>query len=93
MVRAYRLFLSPWLGSACRFTPTCSAYSLASLQAHGAVGGMYLSVARVARCHPWCEGGDDPVPQRLPKVLEGASNLFSRGAEGHDGRAPRDSSS
>ncbi|MCI4428374.1 MAG: membrane protein insertion efficiency factor YidD [Burkholderiales bacterium] len=93
MVRAYRMFLSPWLGSACRFTPTCSAYSLGALQAHGAVGGVYLSLARLARCHPWCHGGDDPVPERLPKVLDGALTFLSRGADSHDGRAPRGPSS
>jgi len=62
MVRAYRFFLSPWLGSACRFEPTCSAYALEALQVHGAAHGSYLTVARLARCHPWCTGGNDPVP-------------------------------
>jgi putative membrane protein insertion efficiency factor len=62
MVKAYRLFLSPWLGSACRYEPTCSVYALQALQAHGAAVGSYLTVSRIARCHPWCEGGIDPVP-------------------------------
>ncbi|MEG0920839.1 MAG: membrane protein insertion efficiency factor YidD [Comamonas sp.] len=62
LVRAYRLLLSPWLGSACRFEPTCSAYSLQALEQHGAAMGSYLTVRRLARCHPWCEGGLDPVP-------------------------------
>lgn len=62
LVRAYRLLLSPWLGSACRFEPTCSAYSLQALERHGAAMGSYLTVRRLARCHPWCEGGLDPVP-------------------------------
>lgn len=62
LVRAYRLLLSPWLGSACRFEPTCSVYALGALQAHGAVRGSYLTLRRLARCHPWCEGGHDPVP-------------------------------
>jgi putative membrane protein insertion efficiency factor len=65
LVRGYRLLLSPWLGSACRFEPTCSAYALQALEQHGAVGGTYLSAARVLRCHPWCAGGHDPVPVRL----------------------------
>ena len=63
LVRAYRLLLSPWLGSACRFEPTCSAYSLQALEQHGAAMGSYLTVRRLARCHPWCEGGLDPVPE------------------------------
>lgn len=71
IVRGYRLLLSPWLGSDCRFTPTCSAYALDALAQHGAVGGSYLTVARLARCHPWCEGGLDTVPQHIgaPKLL------------------------
>lgn len=62
MVRGYRFFLSPWLGSSCRFEPTCSAYALQALQQHGAAGGSYLTLRRLARCNPWCQGGHDPVP-------------------------------
>ena len=62
LVRGYRLLLSPWLGSSCRFEPTCSAYSLQALQTHGAASGSYMTLARLARCHPWCAGGPDPVP-------------------------------
>jgi putative membrane protein insertion efficiency factor len=62
LVKAYRLLLSPWLGSACRFTPTCSAYALQALQHHGAGRGSYLVLRRLGRCHPWCAGGHDPVP-------------------------------
>ena len=62
LVKAYRFFLSPWLGSACRFTPTCSAYALEALTTHGAARGSYLSLRRLSRCHPWCSGGNDPVP-------------------------------
>jgi len=65
-VRTYRLLLSPWLGSACRFEPTCSAYALEALQAHGAGAGSYLVAKRLLRCHPWCEGGLDPVPGAPP---------------------------
>ena len=71
LVKAYRLLLSPWLGSACRFEPTCSAYSLQALQQHGAVRGSYLTLRRLVRCHPLCDGGHDPVP--LAKT-----SLFSR---------------
>lgn len=65
-VRAYRFALSPWLGNACRFEPTCSAYALQALTAHGAAAGTYLTLHRVARCAPWCEGGHDPVPAERP---------------------------
>jgi putative membrane protein insertion efficiency factor len=65
LVRGYRLLLSPWLGSACRFEPTCSAYALRALETHGALAGSYLTARRVLRCNPWCAGGCDPVPPRL----------------------------
>jgi putative membrane protein insertion efficiency factor len=74
IVKGYRLFLSPWLGSACRFEPTCSVYSLQALEQHGAAVGSYLTVRRLVRCHPWCDGGHDPVPAEVPRGLR----LFSR---------------
>jgi putative membrane protein insertion efficiency factor len=75
LVRAYRLLLSPWLGSACRFEPTCSVYSLQALEQHGAAAGSYLTLRRLVRCHPWCAGGADPVPAERPRLfkLEGVS--------------------
>ncbi len=74
-VRLYRLLLKPWLGSACRFEPTCSAYTLSALQQHGAVCGVALGSWRLLRCQPWCEGGHDPVPASMPRLALG---LFSR---------------
>ena len=65
LVKAYRLLLSPWLGSACRFEPTCSVYALQALSLHGAAKGGYLTLRRLGRCHPWCAGGHDPVPGSL----------------------------
>jgi putative membrane protein insertion efficiency factor len=65
LVKAYRLLLSPSLGSACRFEPSCSIYAIQALQQHGAAGGSYLTLHRLARCHPWCDGGLDPVPATL----------------------------
>ena len=69
LVRGYRLLLSPWLGSACRFEPTCSAYALDALQSHGAMIGGCLTLRRLARCHPWCAGGHDPVPAQRPRLF------------------------
>ena len=69
LVKGYRLLLSPWLGSSCRFEPTCSAYSLEALHKHGAAAGTYLTLARLGRCHPWCEGGHDPVPAQPPRLF------------------------
>ncbi|HWI11442.1 MAG TPA: membrane protein insertion efficiency factor YidD [Burkholderiaceae bacterium] len=68
-VRAYRLLLSPWLGSSCRFEPTCSAYALQALQQHGATAGTYLTLRRLARCQPFCAGGHDPVPEGAPALF------------------------
>ena len=62
VVKAYRLLISPALGASCRFTPSCSAYSIEALSRHGAVAGSYLTLRRLAHCHPWCDGGHDPVP-------------------------------
>lgn len=76
-VRAYRLLLSPSLGSSCRFEPTCSAYALQALERHGAVAGTGLIAYRLARCHPWCTPGFDPVPDRprrpFSRLLDGAA--------------------
>ena len=69
LVRAYRVLLSPWLGSACRFEPTCSAYALGALERHGAGWGTYLTAGRLLRCHPWCAGGLDPVPAGAPPLF------------------------
>lgn len=69
MVRGYRLLLSPWLGGACRFEPTCSAYSLYALEKHGAAVGAYMTVCRLVRCQPFCKGGHDPVPERAPALF------------------------
>ncbi|OYY06143.1 MAG: membrane protein insertion efficiency factor YidD, partial [Mehylophilales bacterium 35-46-6] len=56
------LLLSPFLGQQCRFYPTCSQYSVEALQKHGACLGSYYTIRRLIRCHPWCEGGHDPIP-------------------------------
>ena len=61
-VRLYRLVLAPVLPPSCRFYPSCSSYALEALERHGAIRGSWLTVRRLARCHPYCEGGVDPVP-------------------------------
>ena len=63
LVCFYRLAVSPLLPSACRYTPSCSAYALEALSRHGALRGGWLAVCRIARCHPWAGFGYDPVPE------------------------------
>ncbi|MEA5445018.1 membrane protein insertion efficiency factor YidD [Gammaproteobacteria bacterium AB-CW1] len=62
LVKAYRLLISPLFGQCCRFHPSCSEYAMEALQTHGALRGAWLSLRRVLRCHPFNEGGFDPVP-------------------------------
>ena len=70
LVHGYRLVLSPWLGNSCRFEPTCSAYSLQALERHGAAAGSYMTLRRLARCHPFCSGGHDPVPAHANRLFQ-----------------------
>jgi len=78
LVRGYRLLLSPWLGNSCRFEPTCSVYALGALERHGALAGSYLTLKRLGRCGPWCDGGHDPVPVVPPALF---SRLISPSSE------------
>ena len=67
LIRAYRLALSPWWGRQCRFMPSCSEYAAEAIERHGALGGSWLAMRRIGRCHPWCAGGYDPVPEDSPR--------------------------
>lgn len=75
LVQGYRLLLKPWLGNACRFEPSCSAYALQALERHGALHGGALTGWRLLRCHPWCDGGCDPVPDNAPRSI---AEFFTR---------------
>jgi putative membrane protein insertion efficiency factor len=68
LIDGYRLLLSPFFGSQCRFYPTCSSYAREAVEMHGSLKGSWLALRRIARCGPWHRGGTDPVPP-----LEGES--------------------
>ncbi len=61
-VKFYQIAISPHLGPSCRYTPTCSAYTIEALEKHGPIKGLYLSIKRITKCHPWGSSGYDPVP-------------------------------
>lgn len=65
LVRGYQLTLSSWVGWQCRFIPTCSNYAIEAFERHGAIKGLWLTLARLARCHPFGGSGYDPVPEKF----------------------------
>ena len=67
LIKAYKYFISPLLAPSCRFYPSCSSYGLEAIQLHGAAKGSYLTLRRLLKCHPFHEGGIDPVPEKLSK--------------------------
>jgi putative membrane protein insertion efficiency factor len=67
IITFYRYLISPWVGHHCRFEPTCSVYALTAIERFGAARGAGLAARRLAKCHPWHEGGFDPVPEKNRK--------------------------
>lgn len=80
LIRAYQLVLSPLIGPACRFAPSCSEFAREALERHGPWRGSLLALRRLGRCHPFHPGGYDPVPGALPPAsdADGARSLFMR---------------
>ncbi|MBO5037238.1 MAG: membrane protein insertion efficiency factor YidD [Clostridia bacterium] len=64
LIKIYRKNISPFKPPCCRFTPTCSEYALEAFRTHGFIRGFFLSLRRILRCHPFCKGGYDPVPEK-----------------------------
>lgn len=69
LVKFYKYFISPMLPNACRYVPTCSEYSVEAFRVHGFFKGFYLTIKRIASCHPWGGHGYDPVPPAGDKVF------------------------
>ncbi len=67
VIKAYRYLLSPFLGNNCRFHPSCSEYAETAIRRFGPLRGAWMGLRRIARCHPWHEGGFDPVPEKIEK--------------------------
>ncbi|MBE8719511.1 membrane protein insertion efficiency factor YidD [Sphingobacterium pedocola] len=67
LIRFYQLFISPFLGASCRYTPTCSQYGKEAILRYGPFKGGWLTVKRIARCNPWGGHGHDPVPEKFIK--------------------------
>jgi len=63
-IRGYQLAISPMLGPRCRFYPSCSCYAHAAIERYGVLRGMWLGLKRLLRCHPFAQGGYDPVPDK-----------------------------
>ena len=61
LVKAYQYFIYPLTGPSCRFTPTCSEYSIQAIDKYGPIKGSWLSIKRISRCHPWGKSGNDPL--------------------------------
>jgi uncharacterized protein len=79
LIRGYQLTLSPFLGGACRFHPSCSAYAREAIERHGAWRGTLLAIRRLSKCHPFGASGFDPVPE-APHVPHAAASALRASA-------------
>ena len=90
MLRLARLALTPFVAMTsitprvCRYEPTCSHYGMQALARHGALAGTCLAAYRVLRCHPFCAGGHDPVPEQAPRLFRMFASSSSSSSTSHD---------
>ena len=73
IIRIYQWCISPFLGPHCRFEPSCSHYAVEAFKLHGLARGTLLTLNRIRKCHPWHEGGCDPVPKNSPTKMKSES--------------------
>ena len=65
LIKCYKFLISPLLGQSCRYLPTCSEYSIEALKTYGFLKGLFFSIKRILSCHPWGQGGFDPVKKQM----------------------------
>ena len=69
LLKGYKRHISPYLGAACKYVPTCSEYAMEAVERFGPVYGGYLAAKRIIRCNPFAKGGYDPVPETAPTYI------------------------
>ncbi|MDW0114987.1 membrane protein insertion efficiency factor YidD [Sporosarcina saromensis] len=69
-IKIYQKIISPIMPPTCRFYPTCSHYGVEAIEKHGALKGAWLAIRRISKCHPFHEGGFDPVPEKNEKIVK-----------------------
>ena len=71
LLKVYQYLVSPWFGQTCRFYPSCSCYAIEAVEKRGVLMGLWLTIRRIGRCHPWHPGGFDRVPEKCEAKLRG----------------------
>lgn len=86
LIRFYQKWLSPMLGTNCRFQPTCSTYAKEAIEEHGSLKGTWLGTQRICKCHPLHSGGYDPVPSKEALLQKRLNKKYNSRLRGNDAR-------